>query len=305
MNRLPVYALSDWGTSRFRLWLVDNDGNVLGETRSDDGMDAARQKGFARVLEAALDTLQAPADLPVMICGMAGARQGWQDAGYVATPADVYAITGGARRITDIARDVRILPGLSRTEGTPNVMRGEETQLLGAILEQQMRDGLIILPGTHSKWVWLVNGRVERFDTWLTGELYALLSRYSILRYSLGDAAESVDENHPAFSDAVMQMLSGQPLTGQLFSVRGAMLLKNSGPDESAARLSGLLIGAEIAGASAISGDTPVTLVASGAMGRLYSKALALAGLSCIQIDADRAVRQGLFLASQLTWCGK
>ncbi|WP_271898853.1 2-dehydro-3-deoxygalactonokinase [Candidatus Phyllobacterium onerii] len=304
MSNAACYALSDWGTSRFRLWLVDGNGHVLAEKRSDDGLDTSRARGFTETLEGHLSALGAPADLPVIICGMAGSRQGWVEANYVPVPADLKAILSGAVKIEGITRDVRIIPGLSQSGSSPNVMRGEETQLLGAILDRDLSNGIIAMPGTHSKWVALEEGKARSFSTYLTGELYALLASQSILRHSIGDAATHASPDHPQFKAAVELMLSGERMLGELFGIRAAMLLDNLSPEGAASRLSGLLIGAEIAGAKAKS-ESRVTLVASGAMAALYGKALHIAGLDFDLVDADEAVRKGLFVAASSIWPAK
>ncbi|MCO4319410.1 2-dehydro-3-deoxygalactonokinase [Phyllobacterium sp. 21LDTY02-6] len=298
MSAAPVFALCDWGTSRFRLWLVDGNGEVLAERRADDGLDASREKGFAKTLESHLAALDAPRDLPAAICGMAGSRQGWMEANYVAVPADLAAILSGAVKIADIDREVRIIPGLSQggTERA-NVMRGEETQLLGAMLAKSLMDGVVAMPGTHSKWVHLVGGRAQRFSTYMTGELYGLLSGQSILRHSIGDAAAAAD--HPQFAEAVKEMLAGGSMLGHLFNIRAAMLLEGQLPEAAASRLSGLLIGAEIAGAGA---PRNIILVASGAMATLYGRALEIASIDFQLVDADEAVRKGLFAAASAMW---
>lgn len=301
MSTVPVYALSDWGTSRFRLWLVDGNGQVLVEKRSEDGLDASRARGFAVTLESHLAGLGAPADLPVIICGMAGSRQGWVEANYVPVPADLQAILSGTVKIETILRDVRIIPGLSQSGTAPNVMRGEETQLLGAILTKNLTNGIIAMPGTHSKWVELSDGRAQSFSTYLTGELYALLASQSILRHSIGGAAAFASPDHPQFTAALQLMFSGERMLGELFGIRAAMLLDNLPPEGAASRLSGLLIGAEIAAAKA-KYNGKVTLVASGTMAELYGKALNIAGLEYDFVDADEAVRKGLFVAASGIW---
>ncbi|QND54921.1 2-dehydro-3-deoxygalactonokinase (plasmid) [Phyllobacterium sp. 628] len=300
MSASARYAVADWGTSRFRLWLLDDKGVVVAERRSDDGLDTSRARGFAETLEDHLASLRAPADLPVIICGMAGSRQGWMEANYVSVPADLTAILSGAVKIEGIERDVRIIPGLSQSGNAPNVMRGEETQLLGAMLDRNLRSGLVAMPGTHSKWVELEDGKAKSFSTYLTGELYALLAGHSILRHSIGAAAETVSSEHPEFTAGLQLMLAGnRRMLGELFGIRAAMLLENLPPEGAASRLSGLLIGTEIAGAQERYGaDVKVTLVASGAMATLYTKALTLAGLSFDSVDADEAVRKGLFVAA-------
>jgi 2-dehydro-3-deoxygalactonokinase len=303
VSNSACYALSDWGTSRFRLWLVDGNGHVLSEKRSDDGLDTSRNRGFTETLEGHLSALRAPAGLPVIICGMAGSRQGWVEANYVPVPADLKAILSGAVKIEGIARDVRIIPGLSQSGTSPNVMRGEETQLLGAILDRNLSYGIIAMPGTHSKWVTLEEGRAKRFSTYLTGELYALIASQSILRHSIGDAAAFASPDHPQFKAAVELMLSGERMLGELFGIRAAMLLDNLSPEGAASRLSGLLIGAEIAGAKAKSASkNKVILVASGTMAALYGNALRIADIDFDLVDADEAVRKGLFVAASSIW---
>ena len=127
------YAAVDWGTTSFRLWLVGENGDMLAERRSHEGMTTAAKTGFSPILESHLAAVGAPAHLPVVICGMAGARQGWVEAGYLDTPAPLSGIVGAAVIVSDPNRDIRILPGLAqRSEEHPDVMRGEETQLLGA-----------------------------------------------------------------------------------------------------------------------------------------------------------------------------
>lgn len=301
MTPQPAYGLNDWGTSRFRLWLVDGRGDVLAEKRTDDGLDASRARGFAATLESHLAELGARDDLPVIVCGMAGSRQGWVEANYVPVPADLPSILSGTVRIPGIDRDVRIIPGLSQSGSAPNVMRGEETQLLGAILTQNLSNGIIAMPGTHSKWVALENGKANHFSTFLTGELYALLASQSILRHSIGDAVGAASPDHPQFAAALDLMLSGKRMLGELFGIRAAMLLDNLSPEGAAARLSGLLIGAEIA-AARMEKQGRVTLVASGTMAALYGRALALSGLEYDLVDADEAVRKGLFVAASRLW---
>src|SRR4249920_2331486 len=130
----PAYIAVDWGTSSFRLWLIGEDDSILGERRSGEGMTSAAQTGFAQVLQSHLDALAAPENLPVIVCGMAGARQGWVEAGYIDTPAHLATVLERAVSVPGATRDIRILPGIAqRNPDAPDVMRGEETQLLGAL----------------------------------------------------------------------------------------------------------------------------------------------------------------------------
>ena len=149
-----AYVAVDWGTSSFRLWLVDRTGNVLGERRSHEGMMAAGKLGFPTVLQSHLDAVGAAPGLPVVVCGMAGARGGWVEAGYVDTPARLASIPEHAVAVPGQDRDIRILPGIAqRDPKAPDVMRGEETQLLGVLGVDAADDVVVCMPGTHSKWV--------------------------------------------------------------------------------------------------------------------------------------------------------
>jgi 2-dehydro-3-deoxygalactonokinase len=302
VNAKPVIAAADWGTTRLRLWLLDAAGNVLAERRGDDGLILAREAGFSAILEGHLAEMAAPDTLPVIICGMAGSRQGWLEAPYVDTPAPIRAVLKGAVQIPGKRRDIRIIPGMAqRSDQTPDVMRGEETQLAGAGLPLAGRH-LVCMPGTHSKWVVVEDGTVTGFGTWPTGELFSVLARHSILRHSLGDGPASASPDDTAFrASCLAALVEGGDVTARLFSIRAASLLHDLGPAVAAARLSGLLIGAEIASVNRRYGrpDEPVTLVAAGALGALYQAALGLADLAVRPVDGEQAVRAGRLAAAR------
>lgn len=301
MSGAPALVAVDWGTTRMRVWLLDGSGAIVSERRGDDGMASARDKGFSAVLDGHLRAMQAPAALPVIVCGMAGARQGWFEAPYVEVPAAIGAILAGAVRVPGEARDVRIVPGLAqRLADAPDVMRGEETQLAGAGLARHGRH-IVCMPGTHSKWVGVVDGAVTGFGTWPTGELYAVLAAHSILRHSLGDKPAAVDPGSATFAEWCARALGeGGDIASRLFSIRAAGLLQGLNAESAAAALSGLLIGAEIASArrSRAEDADAVVLVGSGALAALYRRALGLAGFAVQAVDADLAVRRGLVEAA-------
>lgn len=292
-------AAVDWGTSNMRIWLLDADGGVVAERRSDDGMTKAGEKGFGAVLEAHLATMHAPADIAVVVCGMAGARQGWIDAGYVQLPATLSTCADAAVKAPGIGRDVRILPGLSQLL-PPDVMRGEETQLAGVPVLQQ-GEHLVCMPGTHSKWVEIADGSVTGFRTAMTGELFALVASGSILRYSLGATPAQPRPDDAVFVRWLDEALAHPAaLTSLLFRIRASSLLDRMSPQDAAAALSGLLIGAEIAAAQpAGASKRKVVLVASGALADLYGTALRHAGHPVERVEAECAVRAGLFAAAQ------
>lgn len=292
----------DWGTSRMRLWALAHDGRILAARRSDEGLEGARDAGFDIILERHLAALNVPADVPVVICGMAGSRQGWVEAPYADAPASLESVVGKSARVPAISRDVRILPGIAqRKVGEPDVMRGEETQLLGLGPLKGRR--VVCMPGTHSKWVDIADNRVGHFTTFLTGELFALFSNHSILRHSIG--AESVfTSDTVAFTEACALMVEApQDLPKRLFSIRAASLLEGTSAADSAAALSGLLIGAEIGVAKGTYGtNSSVTLVGSGFLGGLYEAALSIAGFKYTLADGEQLVRDGLLTAARSFW---
>ncbi|BCG91825.1 2-dehydro-3-deoxygalactonokinase [Mesorhizobium sp. 131-2-1] len=302
MSAVPAVAAVDWGTTRMRVWLIDRTGKVLSERRGDDGLITAQQKGFSTILEGHLAALGAPETLPVIICGMAGSRQGWLEAPYVTVPSPIGAILAGAARVPGQSRDIRIVPGLAqRLADAPDVMRGEETQLAGAGLPAKGRH-LVCMPGTHSKWVAVEDGAVAGFGTWPTGELFSVMAAHSILRHSLGEHPAAVAADNPFFRQWCERALGeGGDVTSKLFAIRAAGLLQDLQSNDAAACLSGLLIGGEIASAQRRYGASaaPVALVASGALAALYAAALGVAGLAFRTVDADEAVRAGLVEAAR------
>jgi 2-dehydro-3-deoxygalactonokinase len=298
-----AYVAVDWGTSSFRLWLVDHAGDVLGERRSHEGMMAAGKLGFATVLQSHLEAVGAAPGLPVVVCGMAGARQGWVEAGYVDAPARLASIPEHAVPVHGQDRDIRILPGIAqRDPKAPDVMRGEETQLLGALGVDAADDAVVCMPGTHSKWVRAKGGTVERFATFMTGELFDVVSRQTILSHAVtgADEAEDID----AFRSAVMAAVERPAFAANLlFQVRSGQLLYGDKPAAAREKISGTLIGLELA--ARLAGDEPkigITLIASGRLQTLYQLAFDTVSVPVRSIGAEDAVRRGLAIAAQSFW---
>lgn len=292
----PSLVAVDWGTSHLRVWLLGEDGRLLAEHRSDEGMGATAREQFHTVLETHLASLAVPADVPVVMCGMVGSRQGWAEARYLAIPASLADIAAKAVRVPGISRDIRIMPGLSKPDvNSPDVMRGEETQLLGLNrLVPATGERFVCMPGTHSKWVHMQGKTVADFVSFITGDAYAVLSRYSVLRHSL--SGESVDPASAAYRDAVRASLDRPAdIFARLFSIRPASLLQDLGAADASARLSGYLIGQEIAGARArFSLPERIDLIGGQQLGALYAEALSVAGISCSMHDSDALAIAGL-----------
>ncbi|WP_428030235.1 2-dehydro-3-deoxygalactonokinase [Ancylobacter sp.] len=288
----------DWGTSSFRLWALDRAGRVLAERRSAQGLATSAVEGFEAVLESHLAALAIPDGVPVMMCGMVGSRAGWVEAAYVDTPASLDRLADKAAHVPSVRRLIRILPGIAQrgTEGA-DVMRGEETQLLPLVATGF--EGLACLPGTHSKWVLVEGGEIRRFATFMTGELFHLLRSTSIVAPAV-EAATAVDPRSDAFTRGVRDGLAAPERLGNLlFRLRACWLLEGGGPNETLARLSGLLLGGELAGAARFGASGNVALIASGAAAELYRTALAIAGVDRVMLhDADEFVRAGLHAAA-------
>ncbi len=294
VRRVSRWIAVDWGTSNLRLWAMD-DARVLDAAASDQGMGGLARDGFEPALLALADPwLPAGVQTPVVVCGMAGSRQGWHEAPYRAVPcAPVLAASLVPVPTVDPRLSVRIVPGLKQSPPA-DVMRGEETQIAGALAMDPGFDGVLCLPGTHSKWVHVSAGEVVSFQTFMTGEVFALLAGQSVLRHSVsGDGWDDA-----AFAEAVSDALSRpERLAARLFSLRAESLIAGLAPPQARARLSGLLIGAELAAARPYWLGQPVALIGSDRLARTYAAALALQGVTARLIPATEATLKGLAAA--------
>jgi 2-dehydro-3-deoxygalactonokinase len=296
------FVVVDWGTSSFRGWLMSADGEALAESRGGEGMlHCAGGTGFAPVLRDHLARLGAPEGAPVLICGMAGARQGWVEAPYLKAPTRLDALHEGAIRV-DAPGDIRILPGIAQARADrPDVMRGEETQLLG-VTEPDFT-GLVCIPGTHSKWIRIEDGRVVEFSTYMTGELFSVICQHSILVHAIETMGPPPADIEPFREGLATALAAPTALTASLFRLRAAQLLGFEQRADGAARLSGLLIGTEIADALRQHGPgQSVRLIAAGPLGQLYEAALDAQGLDVTTVDAEQASRRGLTKAALAIW---
>ena len=269
----------DWGTTTARVYRLNAAGEVLDQRSGPYGILQVSEGNFPAALATLLgDWANEP--VPRLACGMIGSRQGWREAPYVDCPASLDALADG---IVTAGDELRIVPGLIARDahGTPDVLRGEETQLAGAVARDEPRV-LAILPGTHSKWAIVEQGTVVDFATFMTGELYSVLLEHSIL----GRLVEPSTEVGSGFASGVQHGLQGGGLTHDLFAARTLALTGVLAGNEVAAWLSGLLIGREIhdgrtwfeqrTGASL--NDTAVRLIGTAALSQRYAEALKIAG---------------------------
>ncbi|MEL6799905.1 MAG: 2-dehydro-3-deoxygalactonokinase [Pseudomonadota bacterium] len=279
----------DWGTSNCRVWAMGVGGAVLASAEGDCGMGTLARDGFEPSLLDLIGSWLGTAPVEIIACGMVGSRQGWAEAAYRTVPC---APVGDGLTIVaanDPRLRVRIIPGL-RQNDPADVMRGEETQIAGWLVENPNFDGVLCLPGTHSKWVQISAGEVVSFRTYLTGEMFAALSQHTVLRHSLGDGWDA-----DAFATAVSTALSNPArIANRLFSIRAESLIAGLGGAAATARLSGLLIGAELAGARPYWLGQNVAVIGGGTLAERYRAALALQGVEAAVHAADPLTRAGL-----------
>lgn len=288
----------DWGTTHLRAWAMADDGRVLAAASSDAGMGSLTREGFEPALLALAGGWLAPGRATLALaCGMVGSRQGWVEAPYRPVPCLPLEPGGFASAPCGDARlTVRVIPGIKQLSPA-DVMRGEETQIAGFLAAEPEFDGVLCLPGTHNKWVRISAGEIVSFQTFMTGEMFALLSEHSVLRHSVG--AEGWDEQ--AFMLALDDLLSRpERLAARLFSLRAEALLSGLAPATARARLSGALIGAELAAARPYWLGQSVAVIGASGIGGAYAAALARQGAAPRVVDGDRITLAGLTAAHAL-----
>ncbi|AMB78768.1 2-dehydro-3-deoxygalactonokinase [Pseudomonas sp. Lz4W] len=309
----------DWGTTSLRAYLLGSTGQVLkvrtlacgimqlpGTARLVAGQWCA--DGFELAFDDACgDWLDANPGVPVIACGMVGSAQGWCEAPYRETPASLNALGTALQRVRSVRGvDLHIVPGVIQRSALPNVMRGEETQVLGVVQSfPQLNDCLIGLPGSHSKWVQVQDGNLVHFDTFMTGELYAAVCEHTIL----GRTQQRSEQFDPAAFDRGVQVaLSPDGRLGPLstlFSARTLGLTGQLSPTQQPDYVSGLLIGHEL---SALGGAVrerrgaapmpAIILIGNSRLCERYQRALAACGFADVRL-AEQATEQGLWHLAQ------
>ena len=283
----------DWGTSSFRAYRMDQSGVILDRVTAARGMMTVTDGNFAAALRELVGEWLADGERRVLMCGMVGSRQGWQEAAYLPCPASAREIASAVVEVPFDGAQVLLVPGLSNRDaaGVPDVLRGEETQLVG-ILPNMGTSGLACLPGSHSKWARIDGGRISGFTTFLSGEAFAAIRGGTILGRMMQDAPH----NAKAFAQGVERSGQGGHLLHHLFGVRALGLFGELPDTASASYLSGLLIGTEIR--AALDRDNVVHLIGSAALSALYAVAIAACGATAVVADEDAAA-SGLKLISK------
>lgn len=289
----------DWGSTVLRAYRFDGSGQVLETREFPSGIVNIQDGEFEAAFAVACgDWIAAAPDASILMSGMIGSRQGWIEAPYVNCVADLTTV---AARLTRVRSDVAtawIVPGVATQRGTGvhDVMRGEETQVFGAI--DASTSAVVIAPGTHSKWIRVEAGNIVTFRTFITGELCAVLRTHSVL----GRMMTGTWHDAEAFARGVRVALDGD-LAGDLFSVRTEGLFASIAPTALASYLSGLLIGSEIFSATlgpnklaTLAADTPIKIIGTATLANSYREALIAAGIEqASPIDAHEASARGLW----------
>jgi len=287
----------DWGTTNLRAWTLDGEGQVVAEADFDLGVSTLGPGEAARrFADTVRPKLQAE-DLPAIVCGMAGSDRGWIGAPYLEIPGDLAKLAAGLVTTPGEGPLARIVPGLRcrRLDGEPDVMRGEETQIAGWLAQDAARrEGrrLICHPGTHTKWVMVEEGRIERFVTAMSGELFALLTRHSLMR------TEAPAEDPALFDEGLKAAGAGDALAARLFAGRARVVTGLRPAESTAAFLSGVLIGADVASSPALLGLARVEGVELMGDERLcgwYRRALQARGIKSEFHSGEAAAVAGLF----------
>jgi 2-dehydro-3-deoxygalactonokinase len=283
------YIAVDWGTTNRRAYAVNGAGRCEEIMADDLGLLAVPDGGFPA---AAAEIRARLGDRPMLLAGMVGSNRGWVEAPYVPAPAGAAELAAAIRWLEP--GKTGIVPGVSQAGAAgADVMRGEEVQVVGAVAAGLvLADALVCHPGTHAKWIRVENGRIAAFRTMMTGEMFSLLKRHSILADQLQGEVSASD---PAFAEG----LGEEALLSALFGIRARRLVEADGRND-AAYASGLLIGADVRSGLALHRGEPIALVGRPDLCALYAAALGQAGQAAEQVDGAYAFLAGMHLLTEL-----
>ena len=309
----PVCILVDWGTTNFRAWLVAADGAVMDSRDAALGIMQVPEGGFPAALDRQVGAWRsADPGLPVLMSGMVGSRQGWAEAPYLPCPASAEGLAGALLEVPGEA-GVWIVPGVSREtpDGRHDVIRGEEVQIFGALANRAAGAArsrqVFCLPGTHSKWAAVQDGRIDWFATSMTGEVYSVMAEHSILGRLMdpadrdGAGEDDPGPDDPGLDDGVSfgkgLALAAEPggLLNHLFAVRAEGLFGAVPEAGLRSYLSGIVIGHEIRAMCGLARpEGSVTLIGRPGLTRLYAEAIGLSGPSTVVVTSRDATLKGL-----------
>ncbi|EFE95336.1 2-keto-3-deoxy-galactonokinase [Serratia odorifera] len=279
------YIAIDWGSTQLRAWHVQH-GDCIHSLNLPVGVSRLKGQAPRDIFQRYIAPWRGNRNIPVMMAGMIGSEAGWQTVPYLDCPVRLEDIGSQCQRVDE---NVWIVPGLKTVrDGACNVMRGEETQLLGAA--QLSPASCYVLPGTHCKWVWSPQASIEDFTTVMTGELHHLLLSHSLI----GHALPEQQEDAAAFRQGLATGVDSPALLPKLFETRARWLLGALKKESVSDYLSGLLIGAELATQTGQRQPSSVTLVGAEPLLMRYQAAFDLLGITVSQCSGDSAFLQGI-----------
>ncbi len=287
----------DWGTTSLRAFRIGSTGAVRARRELKRGILNVENGRFAEMLREVVGDWIADGETRILLSGMIGSRQGWQEAPYLPCPASAADLAGAVERVRFDGAEVRLVPGVSARDeaGVPEVMRGEETQIVGALGDLR-GNAIACLPGTHSKWVTVEDGRITGFTTHMTGESFAALRGHTILGRMMRDGST----DPAAFARGVARAADPGGLLHHLFGVRALGLFGELADDAAASYLSGLLIGHEVR--AAMRSGMAVHLIGAPELCALYERAIKQCGGTGHLRDQDAAARGLALIGERIAW---
>ena len=293
MNKVKAkWIAADWGATHMRAWAIGISGDVLAYSESNEGMKDLQQDQFEPTLVRLIGNWIGNDKItPVMACGMVGAREGWVETPYQQTPCvpiNKNQLTAASTHDSRI--QVNLVPGVMQLEPA-DIMRGEETQIAGFLESDPNYDGIVCLPGTHVKWVKVSEGKIKKFTTFMTGELFGVISLNTLIRHSV----DASGWHQPSFEKGLMNGFENPGLiASELFSLRAESILSELDGKSARARLSGLLLGIELHGTQNYWQENPVVFIGSELLTKHYQKALQIVGGNGLSFNVEIATLSGL-----------
>jgi 2-dehydro-3-deoxygalactonokinase len=288
----------DWGSTNFRAYLISKDGSVVDRRSSAGGILVIEDGLFAEALMSQVGDWLAAGEKHILLSGMIGSRQGWLETDYLPCPVGLGDLASAVVKVPWANAEVLLIPGIRGTDshGVPELIRGEETEAMG-VLEICGGNGLVCMPGTHSKWINIAGNAIASFITCMTGDVFSALRNYTILSRTM---TTDVDVNDEAFLRGVIRSGDSGGLLHHLFSVRTLALTDQLEEEDSASYLSGLLIGHEVRAAMPV--GTHVYLVGDAQLCFLYGQAISACQGTFTVAEEDAAARGLAAVGRRLQW---
>ena len=296
MSARPGLVAVDWGSSRFRAYLLDENGNLLDRAENNQGIFCHNQGGYEETLyNTCSQWLQQEPRIPILMAGMIGSRDGWVETEYLPCPVSIRSLGDNIMQVTDIhSHPVYIVPGISvfSSSTLPEVIRGEETQIFGILNQSADKNLLACVPGTHSKWIRVENNQIIRFSTFMTGEVFATVRHCG----SISSLLDECDFDKNSFLEGICVSQSDGGLLHHLFSIRARSLSRQNGLKLNTSYLSGLLIGAEIKSALELYPEvTDIVVIGTDTLIHDYGLAFSAFDIAANSSTSEKAVVNGLW----------